>query len=58
MSDVIRGSVPKPCTLTYLIDGEALINGEGGKVLPPGRVEKFFYYIKNHVEGGIFFKSK
>ena len=44
-------------TLTYLIPGEALINGEGGKIGQTGRVENLFYYIKNHVEAGIFLKT-
>ena len=40
-----------PFLLTFLINGETLINGEGGKILPTGRVEKYFIYIKDHVEG-------
>ena len=44
-------------TLTYLIPREALINGEGGKIEQMGRVENLFYYIKNHVEAGIFLKT-
>ena len=45
-------------TLTFLINGETLINGEGSKILSKGRVENFFYYIKIHVEGGNFLKIK
>ena len=44
-------------TPTYLIPREALINGEGGKIGQTGRVENLFYYIKNHVEAGIFLKT-
>ena len=45
-------------TLTFLINGETLINGEDGKFMLWGRVEKTFYYIKIHVEGGNFLKIK
>ena len=44
-------------TLTYLIPGETLINGEGGKNSKRGGSEKMFYNVKNHVEGGKFSKS-
>ena len=49
---------PQETTLTFLINGETLINGEDGKFMLSGRVEKFFYYIKINVEGGNFLKSK
>ena len=42
-------------TLRSLINEEALINGEVGIIIPAGRLEKIFYYIKNRVQGGIFF---
>ena len=45
-------------TLSFLINGETLINGEDGKFMLSGRVENFFYYIKIHVEGGKFLKIK
>ena len=45
-------------TLTFLINGETLINGEGSQILSKGRVEIKFYYIKIHVEGGNFLKIK
>ena len=45
-------------TLTFLTNGENLINGEDNKILPTGRVEKFFYFITIHVEGGKFLKIK
>ena len=45
-------------TLTFLINGEALINGEDGKFMLLGKVENFFYYIEIHAEGGKFLKIK
>ena len=45
-------------TLSFLINGETLINREDGKFMLSGRVENFFYYIKIHVEGGKFLKIK
>ena len=45
-------------TLSFLINGETLINGEDGIFMLSGRMEKFFYYIKIHVEGGKFLKIK
>ena len=48
----------KPSTLTFLINGETLINREDGKFMLSGRVENIFYYIKIHVEGGKFLKIK
>ena len=45
-------------TLTFLINGETLINGEGSKICSKGRVENFFYYIEIHVEGRNFLKIK
>ena len=44
--------------LTFLINRETLIKVEGSKILSKGRVEKSFYYIKIHVEGGKFLKIK
>ena len=45
----------KYTTLRSLISRETLINGEGGIIVPAGRLEKIFYYIKNRVQGGILF---
>ena len=53
-SDQFESELDAFLTLTSLINEEALINGEGGKTFPAGRVEKIFYYIKKCVEGGIF----
>ena len=38
-------AIVKLTTLSFLI------NGEGSKIFPTGRVENFFYYIKIHVKG-------
>ena len=58
MTKKVELSTERVYTLTFLINGEALINREGSKILSKGRVEKKIYYIKIHVKGGKFLKIK